>query len=104
MDIMPKLLNYLNWVFFVYRENERYHAHVFKKGNTRTSSAKVFLTKNGKKGIEWISYGAYKKNAAELDKIVEEHYDWLIKSAKISSSGKKVVPKVIVKKVKPSKK
>jgi len=101
---MPKLLIYFSWVFFVYRENERYHAHVFKKGNARTSSAKVFLTKNGKKNIEWVSYGTYKKNIAELNKVVEENYDWLIKSAKDSAAGKNVKPKVVVKKVKSSKK
>jgi len=101
---MPKLLIYFNWVFFVYREHERYHAHVFKKGNTRASSAKVFLTKNGKKCIEWVTYGAYRKNIAELGKVVEDNYDWLVKSAKDSASGKNVKPKVVVKKVKSSKK
>ena len=97
---MPILLIYNVWIFFVYKENERYHTHIVKKGDSRTISAKVFLTKEGKRNIEWASFGKYQKNVAEIEKIIEENYDYLINSAKASAQGKKIITKVNTKKTK----
>ena len=87
---MPKVLTCLSWIFFIYSENERAHLHIYKKGKLQSRSAKVFLEKNGNRELEWAAYGDYKKDVAQLEKIINENYDTLIKLVKKSMTGAKV--------------
>ncbi|MCL2026888.1 MAG: DUF4160 domain-containing protein [Bacteroidales bacterium] len=87
---MPKILTHLSWIFFVYSENERAHLHIYRKGKQQSRSAEIFLEKNGKRELEWASYGDYKKEIAQIEKIINENYDVLIQSVKKSMSGIKV--------------
>ena len=87
---MPKILTSLGWIFFIYSENERAHLHIYKKGAQRSCSAKIFLEKNGKRELEWVSYGDYKKEASQIEKIINDNYEMLIKSVKKSMTGVRI--------------
>ena len=87
---MAKILTYFGWIFFVYSENERAHLHIYKKGKMRSRSAKVFLEKNGKRELEWVSYGDYKKEISIIEKIINDNYEKLLENVKKSMVGIKV--------------
>ena len=101
---MPKLLEYLGWTFFFYSEFERTHVHVYRKGSSSARSAKIFLEKNGEKDLEWASFGEYKKNKAQIEKVIDEYHDLLITTAKQQMAGKKTKAQKVSKKTKRSKK